>query len=473
MEVDPKMGEVSGSYTNIFPWSKALLMASPKQYHSFGRWEAVERFDFMVSREKSKISDNHSRLHINGEEIPELTLYRNHDYYFTYDGLEDDEQISFAYTTLLDGSFEYSNGIEFYPSNLVKNHVHFRVPEDAPDYLYYHSSKNKNDGNLIKIFNKPSSPILNFPNEEKIEPLMLDNYRFKAVFIPDVITLRTSESNEGTISFAQKSEYLWGEELNITAQPINHWSFSHWISNAEIIPEDSPNAIITLLEETELSAVFKRTEYPLNLLKSNDRFGDVYISDNKSFAHYQDKIEINANPRTGKLFKSWTLVSGAETTPNTNLLSSSTQVEVNGPVEIIANFESQQFDINVSVVTTDHFGNVIDLEGGTVKKDKSVYYDEDNASISFIAADGYELSHWVDESGTIIGSTNPLTVSIRESKNLTALAKRSTFKVSYSVYPAESGLISFNEREYYFWGEVPPLQLLPKNTGNSLIGKAL
>ena len=91
--------------------------------------------------------------------------------------------------------------------------------------------------------------------------------------------------------------------------------------------------MITLLEETELRAVFKKTEYPLNLLKSNDRFGDVYITDNKSFAHYEDKIEINANPRIGKLFKSWTLVSGTETTPNTNLLSSTTCGR-NGPVEI-------------------------------------------------------------------------------------------------------------------------------------------
>ena len=99
----------------------------------------------------------------------------------------------------------------------------------------------------------------------------------------------------------------------------------------------------------------------------------------------------------------------------------------------------------------------------------TIYYDEDNASLSFIATDGYELSHWLDESGTTIGSTNPLILNVRESKNLTALAKIS-LSTPYWFTLLKVVLFHLTTKSTTL-GEPSLLQLLPKTLGILSLGK--
>ena len=176
LEVDTNKGEVSGSYTNIFPWNKASLNAIPHQYYYFSNWEVLKSYDYQVTHQTSAIDDLTNRIFINNLELPELSLVRGYQYTFT-NSLNGDE-IYFSTHSSADQSHKYSEGISIESATKTV----WQIPQDAPDVLYYYSSVDPSQGNQIKIIDIAEGSSLAFPNSPSIEPYMSRNLSLKPIF---------------------------------------------------------------------------------------------------------------------------------------------------------------------------------------------------------------------------------------------------------------------------------------------------
>ena len=84
--------------------------------------------------------------------------------------------------------------------------LHFTVPEDAPDQLYYCSSQETYSGNVIRIISKSDEEILPFPTEAEIEPLLNYDLALHATFIGREISTTIIETEGGSIQGAENGQ---------------------------------------------------------------------------------------------------------------------------------------------------------------------------------------------------------------------------------------------------------------------------
>ena len=63
-----------------------------------------------------------------------------------------------------------------------------------------------------------------------------------------------------------RSGYLFrGDEISITATPSDHWYFSHWEGSSHIQNPHAMQTILSVVENTEVRAIFKQVEYRIDV----------------------------------------------------------------------------------------------------------------------------------------------------------------------------------------------------------------
>jgi hypothetical protein len=133
------------------------------------------------------------------------------------------------------------------------------------------------------------------------------------------------DSGNGSVWPYTGYEYLPEDEVGIYAYPSSGWSFINWIGDTSNIvnPDSSSTSLIPdLHDDTEIYAVFEKTEYHLTIdVNSGD--GTVTPDDGTPY-NYDSALAIEAIPGEGSIFTNWTgqttkIVSASD--PTTNLVS--------------------------------------------------------------------------------------------------------------------------------------------------------
>ncbi|MCY2686027.1 InlB B-repeat-containing protein [Salinimicrobium sp. TH3] len=218
------------------------------------------------------------------------------------------------------------------------------------------------------------------------------NYEWTFTTIPE-ITLAASPLTDGTISGA--GMFNNGSTVTVNATPNEGFKFTNWTVGDKVVSTD-PNYEFEMNGNISLVANFALKTYTLNVTAEN---GTVAKDPIQVTYEHGTAVKLTATAAAGYEFSSWS----GDATGSTNPLT----VTVNADKNITANFTPVLFALNITA------------ENGTVAKDPNQQSYNSGATVKLTAtpAAGYQFSSW---SGDATGSTNPLSVTMNASKNITA-----------------------------------------------------
>ena len=196
-----------------------------------------------------------------------------------------------------------------------------------------------------------------------------------------------------------KLEYLWGEEVTLTATADPGWTFIGWSGDAS--GTENP-LIITIRGNTGIKATFTQNEYTLTVAVTPSGSGEVAVDPVQSTYHYGDVVTLTATANSGWTFSSW----GGDASGSENPLT----YTIVGNTTITATFTQNEYTLTVAV-TPSGSGEV------AVDPVKSTYHYGDVVTLTATADPGWTFSSW---SGDATGVTNPLIITIKDDTSITA-----------------------------------------------------
>lgn len=229
-------------------------------------------------------------------------------------------------------------------------------------------------------------------------------------------TLTVNVSGTGEVSKdPDRSSYVEGTEVELTAAAGEHWSFSEW--TGDLSGGGSPETI-TMSADREVTAVFTQTLYTVTTRTSGN--GSVSLDPSGGSYVYGTEVELSANASTGSTFSSWTGDLTGGLNPST--------VTVDGSMDITAVFETNQYTL-----TADTSG---DGSVGLVPPGGSYDYGTEVA-LTASANAGSGFSRWT---GDLLGSNTPRTLTMDGNKAVTAIFSSDLYGISGTVIEDGSGL---------------------------------
>ena len=115
-----------------------------------------------------------------------------------------------------------------------------------------------------------------------------------------VIKLGVNDSDGGSVSGGGSFDY--GDSTTITAKAYSGYTFTGWKENGDIISRDSSLNLNNLTNDRQITAVFKKNRYTVNLVVNPVNTGDVSGGGTYNLG---DSVTINATPRAGYNFTGW------------------------------------------------------------------------------------------------------------------------------------------------------------------------
>lgn len=115
-----------------------------------------------------------------------------------------------------------------------------------------------------------------------------------------VIKLGVNDSDGGSVSGGGSFDY--GDSTTIKAKANSGYTFTGWKENGSIVSRDSSLSINNITSDRQLTAVFKKNRYTVNLVVNPVNTGDVSGGGTYNLG---DSVTINASPRAGYNFTGW------------------------------------------------------------------------------------------------------------------------------------------------------------------------
>ena len=228
-----------------------------------------------------------------------------------------------------------------------------------------------------------------------------------ALFVKRDYPLTIEIEGEGTVTEQiiqhKTTNYQALTVINLAAEPVEGWSFSHWEGDSD----GQTNPIeVTIDREKTIKAVFVRNSYPLTINMVGSGTVQKQVIQRKTTEYpYQTTVELTAVPDQGWVFNGWQ----GDLTGNENPVS----IEVNQATEITAVFEKGYFDVNIQV---EGMGSTsITLLTGDRVGDSFEYDSE--IMIEVIPQTGWSFMGW---EGDLTGSENPIQIVVNSSVSATA-----------------------------------------------------
>ena len=243
-----------------------------------------------------------------------------------------------------------------------------------------------------------------------------------AIIVPHINTLSITIAGHGTVTKdPDRAFYLDGSMVHLTALPQAGYHFVSW--SGDLTSTNSDTTII-LTANRSIIATFATTQFSLSLTSTNGT-----IAKNPSQPLYDSNavVQLTAAPNTGYIFTGWS----GDASGVANPLS----VTMSRNLNDTANFTIKQYSLTLTSTN------------GTVAKYPSQPLYDSNTTVKLTAtpATGYTFTGW---SGDLSGSTNPVSITMTGTKNITANFTIYTYSVTVSsagngaVRPA--GLLSVN-----------------------------
>ncbi|MEL0099903.1 MAG: hypothetical protein VW907_10135, partial [Opitutae bacterium] len=233
-------------------------------------------------------------------------------------------------------------------------------------------------------FDRWSGYTLINPGEANNSLIIESNLSLTAHFEPLAFSLDVQAGPGGNSTGS--GNYTYQSDVNISAEPLIGYSFSHWEGNGTKEPF-SAETTFNMVSNVTLRAIFIPQLHSLSIGTSGD--GQAAYIGNNPFA-YGSSVRIDAVPSEGHVFSGW--VGENIESPE----SSSTTILIQKDSNITANFEPEEKQI-LSLIVLQNISAAGTITGGG-------FYEEDQyIQISAASNPGYRFSHWLGS-----GIQNPL-----------------------------------------------------------------
>ena len=221
--------------------------------------------------------------------------------------------------------------------------------------------------------------------------------------------LTTSVVGNGSVN-PSSGQFDEGESVTIYSFPDSGWVFSNW--EGDLTSSQTP-ATITMDSDKRIIAVFERKEYTLNITIEGEGFvSESILSQPKVTDYpYQTVVELTSIPSEGWEFVEW---SG-----DLNGTESVIEVTVKDEINIIATFQRKDYSLNLTI---EGQGTVTE---SIVSQSKVTDYPYQTVvELTAIPSEGWEFVEW---SGDLNGTENPIQINIEGNTNVVAVFRNPSF----------------------------------------------
>lgn len=219
--------------------------------------------------------------------------------------------------------------------------------------------------------------------------------------------------NEELLDGTPKTSYPFDSVVELTADPDHGWTFIGW--EGDLSGNENPKEI-TMDDNKEVTAVFERREYALNInIEGKGSVGEEVVSEPAKDYTYETVVELTANPADGWNFARWEGDLEGSDNPQ--------EITVDEEKTVTAIFERETFELTVDVTGQ---GNVNEEKVGQTK---TAYGYNSIVELTAEPDEGWEFDEW---QGDLSGSDNPEEITIDEDKNVTAVFVEAQYELDLS-----------------------------------------
>jgi len=243
----------------------------------------------------------------------------------------------------------------------------------------------------------------------------------------DSVTLTVNVSGNGSVSRDNNGPYLYGDVVQLTANPTSGWHFENW--SGDMTGSENPKNI-TLNGNKTVTANFAENTpncFALTLIHSGQGNNPVASPTNSTgcpSGQYVEGQAINlsgAAPSTGWHISGWTGTSNNSSTASTNSL---TMPASNHSASVVYVRDTVTLTVNVS-------------GSGSVNRDDNGPYEYgDVVQLTAVPATGWHFVNWT---GDLTGSENPKSITLNGNRTVTAVFEEDAAPTCYTLTLSHSG----------------------------------
>ena len=230
--------------------------------------------------------------------------------------------------------------------------------------------------------------------------------------------LNVTISGEGTVeekivSSPGGRSYPYQTVVELAPKPKEGWVFEGW--SGDLTGNEAPKNI-TVDKEKNVTAKFRRRDYPLNLTIEGEGLIEEKIVSSPGDKTYpfQTVVELTPKPKDGWIFESW----GGDLTGT----ESPKTITVDKEKNVTVKFKRKDYQINFTFVGEGTIEEkIITNPGGRVYPYQTV------VELTPKPKEGWEFESW---GGDLTGNENPKNITVDQEKNVTAKFKEAT--ISYT-----------------------------------------
>ena len=186
---------------------------------------------------------------------------------------------------------------------------------------------------LEHLMNVVSDPDLFNDVDEKLDIIntLAESYNVKVISNSSVFGAATITSNPDPIYVSQNDEKLYAKdtEITINATANEHYKFSYWSQNGNIIA-NNPEYVFSVSSNGTFVANFEKEKYNIKV-SANIDVAYKYLSTGGIY-EYNDDVELEAKSTDEYVFENWT-IDGVEVSTDSKYSFKATE-----DVQIVANF---------------------------------------------------------------------------------------------------------------------------------------
>ncbi len=265
----------------------------------------------------------------------------------------------------------------------------------------------------------------------------------KAVFERQGYELTVNVTGEGNVNEellngGSKNSYPFDSVVELTAEPADGWTFVGW--EGDLSGGDNPKEI-TMDDNKEVTAVFERRDYALNInTTGNGSVNEEIVSEPNKDYTYETVVKLTASAANGWNFVRWEGDLEGDDNPK--------EITVDKEKTVTAVFEKETFDLTVE---TNGQGSVNEKVTGDAGKAKTAYGFNTIVELTADPDAGWEFDEW---QGDLSGDDNPQEITIDGNKNVTAVFKEATYEINISTDGVGDISISPDKNSYSYGEEV-------------------
>jgi uncharacterized repeat protein (TIGR02543 family) len=271
-----------------------------------------------------------------------------------------------------------------------------------------------------------------------------ENMAVTATFTPIEYNLVINTEGSGIVTKnPNQATYHFGDIVQLTATPVDGWTFSGW--SGDLTGTANP-ATLTIDTNPAVTATFTQNEYTVSVFVIPSSVSDLVARNASGPYQYGDVVILTASPNASYSFSGWTGDGIGE--------GSTRAVTVTGNMAVTATFTQISYSLTVSIAGS-----------GSVSPSQGSYYFGDTVTLTATPAAGWIFSGW---SGAFISATNPVFIIINGTTSVTATFTQNEYNLDVNV--VGSGTVSKEPLKMtYHFGDTVILTATP-TTGSSFSG---